>query len=43
MGRLAKGIGDRRVLGLIRRYLGAGTMANGVAMERYKGTPQGGP
>jgi len=43
MGRLAKGIGDGRVLGLIRRYLGAGIMANGVAMERYEGTPQGGP
>jgi retron-type reverse transcriptase len=27
MGRLAKSIGDRRVLGLIRRYLGAGIMA----------------
>ena len=43
MGRLAKRIGDGRVLGLIRRYLGAGIMANGVAMERYEGTPQGGP
>ena len=43
MGRLARRIGDRRVLGLIRRYLGAGIMANGVAMERYEGTPQGGP
>jgi group II intron reverse transcriptase/maturase len=43
MGRLAKRIGDRRVLGLIRRYLGAGIMANGVAVERYEGTPQGGP
>ena len=43
MGRLAKRIGDGRVLGLIRRYLEAGIMANGVAMERYEGTPQGGP
>ena len=43
MGRLAKRIGDRRVLGLIRRYLGAGIMANGVATERHEGTPQGGP
>jgi group II intron reverse transcriptase/maturase len=43
MGKLAKSIGDRRVLGLIRRYLGAGIMAHGVAMERYEGTPQGGP
>jgi group II intron reverse transcriptase/maturase len=43
MSRLARRIGDRRVLGLIRRYLGAGVMAQGVLMERYEGTPQGGP
>ncbi len=43
MGRLEKRIGDKRMLGLIRRYLGAGIMANGVVMERYEGTPQGGP
>jgi len=43
MGRLAKRIGDKRVLGLIRSYLQAGIMANGVVMERYEGTPQGGP
>jgi len=43
MGRLAKRVDDRRVLGLVRRYLGAGIMANGVAMERHEGTPQGGP
>lgn len=43
MGRLDKRIGDHRVLGLIRRYLNAGILANGVAVERYEGTPQGGP
>lgn len=43
MGRLAKRIGDRRVLGLIRRYLGAGVMVQGVVQERHMGTPQGGP
>lgn len=44
MGRLAKRIGDRRVLVIIRRYLEAGVMAHGgVVMERYEGTPQGGP
>jgi group II intron reverse transcriptase/maturase len=43
MGKLAKRIGDRHVLGLIRRYLGAGMMASGVMVERYEGTPQGGP
>jgi group II intron reverse transcriptase/maturase len=43
MSRLARRVGDRRVLGLIRRYLGAGVMVQGVLMERYEGTPQGGP
>lgn len=43
MGRLEKRIGDKRMLGLIRRYLEAGIMANGVVMERHEGTPQGGP
>jgi group II intron reverse transcriptase/maturase len=43
MGRLVKNIGDRRVLGLIRRYLDAGILANGVVAERHEGTPQGGP
>jgi len=43
MGKLADRIADRRVLGLIRRYLEAGVMTHGVVMERYEGTPQGGP
>jgi len=43
MGRLAKRIADKRVLGLIRHYLNAGIMANGVVVERHEGTPQGGP
>jgi RNA-directed DNA polymerase len=43
MGRLAKRIADRRVLRLIRRYLNAGMLANGVVLERHEGTPQGGP
>lgn len=43
MGKLAGRIADRRVLGLIRRYLEAGIMAHGVAVERHEGTPQGGP
>ncbi len=43
LGRLAHRIADRRVLGLIRRYLEAGIMANGVVTERHEGTPQGGP
>jgi group II intron reverse transcriptase/maturase len=43
MGRLAKRIEDKRMLRLIRRYLEAGIMVNGVVMERHEGTPQGGP
>lgn len=43
MGRLAKRLEDKRLLRIIRRYLEAGVMANGVVMERHEGTPQGGP
>ena len=43
MGRLTKRIADRRLLGLIRRFLEAGVLANGLSMERHEGTPQGGP
>jgi group II intron reverse transcriptase/maturase len=43
MGRLSKRIEDKRMLGLIRRYLEAGVMINGVVMEREEGAPQGGP
>lgn len=43
MGKLHQRIADRRVLGLIRRYLEAGMMVNGVVQERHEGTPQGGP
>ena len=43
MGKLATRIADTRVLRLIRRYLEAGVMTNGVAQERREGTPQGGP
>jgi len=43
MGRLASIIADRRVLQLIRRYLEAGMMADGLVSLRREGTPQGGP
>jgi RNA-directed DNA polymerase len=43
MGRLSRRIEDKRVLRLIRRYLEAGVMADGVVIERHQGTPQGGP
>jgi RNA-directed DNA polymerase len=43
MGKLSARIEDKRMLGLIRRYLEAGIMANGVVVERVEGAPQGGP
>lgn len=43
MGRLARRMGDKCVLGLIRRYLTAGILADGVVLARHEGTPQGGP
>jgi len=43
MGKLENRIGDRRLLRIIRRYLEAGVMADGVVVERHEGTPQGGP
>ncbi|TQN75903.1 UNVERIFIED_ORG: RNA-directed DNA polymerase [Citrobacter freundii] len=43
MERLSKRIADKAVLRLIRRYLQAGIMADGVVMARDEGTPQGGP
>lgn len=43
MHRVAKRIEDRRVLSLIRRFLRAGLMADGIEIVRDQGTPQGGP
>lgn len=43
MSRVARRVGDKRVLRLIRRFLEAGLMWNGVCIERHEGTPQGGP
>lgn len=43
MARLARRIGDKKVLLLIRRYLQAGAMEGGVMSPRIEGTPQGGP
>ena len=40
MSRLARKIGDKRLLKLIRRYLEAGVMSNGVVVERVEGTPK---
>ena len=43
MSKLARRIDDARVLKLIRRYLEAGMMADGLVQPRPQGTPQGGP
>ena len=43
MSRLARRIGDKRLLKIIRRFLEAGLMQDGVCIARDEGTPQGGP
>jgi RNA-directed DNA polymerase len=43
MGEMVKRITDKRVLRLIRAYLNAGVMENGVVSAMEEGTPQGGP
>ena len=37
------GIDDAGIIRLIRAYLNSGIMSDGVVLERYQGTPQGGP
>lgn len=43
MERLSRRIKDKPLLRLIRKYLEAGMMADGVVVRREEGTPQGGP
>ncbi len=43
MSELHKRIDDTRVLKLIRSYLNAGAICDGLFMETDRGTPQGGP
>ena len=43
MARLARRVGDKRLLKIVRRFLQAGMMQGGVCLERHEGTPQGGP
>jgi RNA-directed DNA polymerase len=43
MGRVAKRVDDKRVLKVIRAFLNAGVMENGLVSSSEEGTPQGGP
>lgn len=43
MSRVARQVKDDRILKLIRRYLEAGLMRDGIAEVRTQGAPQGGP
>jgi RNA-directed DNA polymerase len=43
MGRIAKRVADKRCLKLIRAFLNAGVMENGLVSPTDEGTPQGGP
>jgi RNA-directed DNA polymerase len=43
MGRLSRRVTDVRLLRIIRRFMEAGLMQDGVCVARHEGTPQGGP
>jgi len=43
MSKIARRVHDKRLLKLIRSWLMAGMMSNGVKQQRLEGTPQGGP
>ena len=43
IGRIAEVIRDKRVLGLIGKYLRRGAMVEGLVEASVEGTPQGGP
>src|SRR5450756_1454329 len=43
MGQIAKRVEDKRLLKLIRAFMNAGVMENGLVSPSVEGTPQGGP
>ena len=43
MGQVAQRVADKRLLKLIRAFLNAGVMENGLVSPSVEGTPQGGP
>src|SRR2546428_5892466 len=43
MGQIAKRVRDKRLVKLIRAFLNAGVMENGLVSPSVEGTPQGGP
>jgi RNA-directed DNA polymerase len=43
MGRIGAVIRDKRVLGLIGKFLRRGAMVDGIVTASEEGTPQGGP
>jgi RNA-directed DNA polymerase len=43
MGQIAKRVEDKRLLKLMRAFLNAGVMENGLVSPSVEGTPQGGP
>jgi len=43
MGRIAQRVSDRRLLKVLRAFLNAGVMENGLVGPTREGTPQGGP
>ena len=43
MGQIAKRVEDKRLLKLIRAFLNAGVVENGLVSPSVEGTPQGGP